>query len=151
MRPYNTRNARRGRFSQQQRQILPQRWCAFDEKVRDMMRGLYGMRKKRQHFLESLMGLLPCPYWCYLLPKVTVKGSILLGSNWPWGFGSLVKLPLWEGSWSTTYLLNPEKRWTIFRLLISLFNYSPFLLYDVGLTGSGSRRVSVLHLDMWGE
>ena len=109
MRPYNTRNARRGRFSQQQRQILPQRWCAFDEKVRDMMRGLYGMRKKRQHFLESLMGLLPCPYWCYLLPKVTVKGSILLGSNWPWGFGSLVKLPLWEGSWSTTYLLNIER------------------------------------------
>ena len=28
---------------------------------------------------------IPCPNWCYLLPKVTVKGFILFGCNCPVG------------------------------------------------------------------
>lgn len=38
---------------------------------------------------------IPCPNWCYLLPKVTVKGFILFGCNCLMGnFGSSsVKLP----------------------------------------------------------
>ena len=34
--------------------------------------------KIRQHFLESPMGPIPCPYWCYMLPTKMLRDSSCL-------------------------------------------------------------------------
>ena len=51
-----------------------------------------------QHFLESPIGLMPCPYWCYLLPILMSRDSSCLDVIGICALCSLVELPFREGS-----------------------------------------------------